>query len=136
MIRFYSPLIISLVFISCAGTRVSYLGSSSAPTSKVDVYVDASSIKRPYTIMGKGYPEYNLAPRNRMEKTQEKALQKARMNGADAILFQDYYFLQDGTSIHSIARTDSIGKGLVTEKNMTVSPIISSRTDILFLKYK
>lgn len=136
MIRFYTPFIISIAFISCYSVRINYLGSSSTPSSKVDVYVDATAINKPYTIVGKGYTEYGFRARNRMEKTQEKAIKKARENGADAILFQDYYFSQEGASIHSVSRADSIGSGLVTIKNATVSPIISSRTDILFLKYK
>lgn len=51
----YTSLVLSTIFTSCA-MRIDYLGSASTPTNNVDVYVDPSAIKRPYTIIGKGYP--------------------------------------------------------------------------------
>ena len=134
MIKYYTLLFI--VFSSC-GSRLNYLGSSYSPSANVDVYVDASAIKRPYTVIGKGYMEYGYGAytKSRIEKMQTKAIEKAKTKGADAILFQDYYVRQEGASIHTVTQADSVGKRLVTVQNGTVSPVISSRTDILFLKY-
>jgi len=135
MIKF-CLLLFLIVFSSC-GSHLTYLGSSYTPTKNVDVYVDASAIKHSYTIIGKGYMEYGVGvySKSRIEKMQAKAIQKARAKGADAILFQDYYFKENGTSIQSVTRADSIGKSLVSVQTGNVSPIISSKTDILFLKY-
>jgi hypothetical protein len=133
MIKCYSLLFL-LIFCSC-GARLNYLGSSFTPTKYVDVYVDASAIKRTYTIIGKGYMEYGFHTKSRIEKMQSKAIEKAQSNGADAVLFQDYIIKRDGTNVQTITKTDSIGKGLVTVETGTIGPIISSGTNILFLKY-
>jgi len=134
MIKYYALLFIAL---SSCGSHLNYLGNSYTPTKKVDVYVDASAIKNPYTIIGKGYMEYGVGvySKSRIEKMQAKAIAKAKTKGADAILFQDYYFKENGTSIQTVTKADSVGKSLVSVQTGNISPIISSRTDILFLKY-
>jgi hypothetical protein len=73
--------------------------------------------------------------KSRIDKMQEKAIKKAKAKGADAILFQDYYFKENGASIQTVTKADSVGKSLVSAQTGNISPIISSRTDILFLKY-
>jgi hypothetical protein len=133
MNKFYS-LIPVIIFSSC-GSHLNYLGSSYTPTKNVDVYVDASAIKRSYTIIGKGYMEYGYHTKSRVDKMQAKAIAKAQSTGADAVLFQDYIIKRDGTNVQTITKTDSIGKGLVTVETGTIGPIISSGTNILFLKY-
>ncbi len=134
MIKYYTLLLI--LFYSC-GTKLNYLGSSYTPSKNVDVYVDASAIKKPYTIIGKGYMVYGYGfdSKSRIEDIQERAIKKAKEKGADAILFNDYYIKEDGASIHSVTKTDSIGKGLITVQSGSVGPVISSKRDILFLKY-
>lgn len=126
-----------IVTLSSCGSHLSYLGSSQTPTKNVDVYVDATAIKHPYTIVGKGYMEYGVGgfTKSRIEKMQEKAIKKAKAKGADAILFQDYYYKENGASIQTVTKADSVGKSLVSVQTGSVSPLISSRTDILFLKY-
>jgi len=134
MNKLYALLLIA-VFSSCRGTRLNYLGASLVPTTDVDVYVDASAIKRPYTIIGKGYMEYAYYVKSRVDKMQKKAVEKAKSQGADAVLFQDYIIKRDGTSVQTVTKTDSIGKGLVTVETGTIGPVISSGMNILFLKY-
>jgi hypothetical protein len=134
MIRFYT--LLSLALSSC-GSHLNYLGSSYSPTKNVDVYVDASAIKHPYTIVGKGYMEYGVGgySKSSIEKMQAKAIQKAKSKGADAILFQDYYFKDNGASMQTVTKADSVGKSLLSVQTGNINPVISSRTDILFLKY-
>jgi len=134
MIRFYFLII---VVLSSCGSHLNYLGSSYSPTKNVDVYVDASAIKHSYTIIGKGYMEYSVGAysKSSIEKMQAKAIQKAKSKGADAILFQDYYFKENGTSVQTITKADSVGKSLVSVPTGNISPVVSSKTDILFLKY-
>lgn len=131
MAKYYSLLFFILLF-SC-GTRINYLGNSSTPTKEVDVYVDASAIKKHYTIIGKGYLNtvrsfYNL------EKLQHKATELAKEKGADAILFQDYFITEDRTSVYR-TNTDSSGNRLIGVKSETVAPSAISSRNILFLKY-
>ncbi len=123
-----------VLFSSCA-TKLNYLGNSFTPTNRVDVYVDASAIKRPYTVVGKGYMQYSYYTRSKVDIMQKKAVETAKSKGADAVLFQEYHIQRDGTSIQTVSRTDSVGKGVVTIGAGMISPIISSGTNILFLKY-
>ena len=134
MIKFYSSIV--LIVLSSCGSHLSYLGSSYTQTKNVDVFVDASAIKRPYTIIGKGYMEYGFSySKSRIDRMQQKAIEKAKAKGADAILFQDYYFKENGASVQTVTKADSVGKRLVSVETGNISPIISSKTDILFLKY-
>lgn len=134
MFKFYTPAIFILLLSSCA-TKISYLGNVSAPTQNVDVFVDRSTIKKPYTVVGKGYVEQWFNASISLNKIQAKTIAKAKSKGADAILFEDYYVRQDGTSIRTTTSTDSVGKGLVTVTNGYVGPVISSGRNIFFLKY-
>lgn len=133
MNKFYF-LFLAVLFSSCfTRHRLDYLGNSYAPTQKIDVYVDVSAIKKSYTIIGKSYFEQTAF--TSLESMQRKAVETAKHRGADAVLFQDYYIKEDGASINMVTKTDSIGKGLLTVQTGRVAPIVSSRTDILFLKY-
>lgn len=127
MLKIYT-FIGALFLLSSCGFRIGYLGDSAAPTSKVDVYVDPSSIKRSYTVMGKGYVEKAIGSPASSEKIQAKALRKAREKGADAILFEDYFLLPSTTIASS--RLDSLSN---TSHSGTV---LSSGRNILFLKYR
>jgi hypothetical protein len=130
----YYFLFLIILFSSCRA-RVSYLGSSFTPTEKIDVYVDAAAIKKPYTVVGKGYLEFGPLVKSTVEVMQKKAVEKAKAKGADAVLFQDYILKRDGSSIETISKTDSVGKGLVTVQTGTIGPVFSTGTNIFFLKY-
>lgn len=128
MLKIYTLAGLSFLLSSC-GFRIGYLGDSAAPTSKVDVYVDPSSIKRPYTVMGKGYVETAIGSERSAEKVQAKALRKAREKGADAILFEDYFLLP--TASVATTRIDSV-RTTATQSGT----VLSSGRNILFLKYQ
>ncbi|RYZ26440.1 MAG: hypothetical protein EOO10_15545 [Chitinophagaceae bacterium] len=130
----YTCLVLSTIFTSCA-MRIDYLGSTSPPTNSVDVYVDPSAIKRPYTIIGKGYPSQLGTMFKSTEKLQRKATEIAWKKGADAILFQDYFVQHEGTNFYSASRVDSVGKGVVTTTSGSVSPTDATGRNILFLRY-
>src|SRR5215203_4572107 len=111
MSSYFTLLFISFFVFSCS-TKINYVGRSLSPSKKVDVYVDPSAIKRAYTIVGKGYIDFaGIRTEGNMEKVQEIAIKKAREKGVDAILFQDYYVTNDGNTIYSVTKTDSVGKG-------------------------
>jgi hypothetical protein len=130
MTKYYTSLL-ALALLSC-GTRIHYLGRTSVPTKDIDVYVDASAIKKPFTIIGKGYPR-NVVGTENLRKLQEKAIRLAKEKGADAILFQDYYLTRDDAHVYKLNQSDSTGR--VTLSNSSVVPAVSSERNILFLKY-
>ena|SRR5688572_9306926 len=131
MYKFYSLILASFLF-SC-GMRMNYLGTTSSPTENVDVFVDPGAIKKPYTIVGKGYAEGISISKKSYEIMQKKAIRKAKEKGADAILFQDHYIIDNNMGMQSMTRTDSTGYSLI--QNSRVSPVVSSKPEILFLKY-
>jgi hypothetical protein len=134
MKHIYAGLFLSTIFTSC-GLRIDYLGSTSAPTDNVDVYVDASAIKRSYTIIGKGYPNELGTAFNSTEKLQRKATEIARKKGAHAVLFQDHYVQHEGSKFFSTSRIDSVSKGVVATTTGSVAPAISTGRTIFFLRY-
>jgi hypothetical protein len=129
MLKIYTFMAAAMLFLSSCGFRIGYIGDSFSPTSKVDVYVDPSSIKRPYTVMGKGYVERTVGIEGSAERIQAKALKKAREKGADAILFEDYFFLP--TASLATTRIDS-GRTSVPHSGIA----LASGKNILFLKYQ
>jgi hypothetical protein len=132
MFKLY-PLLLSILLSSCFAPALDYLGSSYTPTRDVDVYVDASAIKRSYSVMGKSYVDTRglIA----LEKIQKAAVETAKQKGADAILFRDY-FIQDAAAIQTITKSDSIGGSSVRIRTTTAAPSETTRLDILFLKYE
>jgi hypothetical protein len=134
MARFYT--IACCILFSCTSTtQVAYIGNSYKPTKKVDVFIDAKSIKKPYTVVGKAMTDiYAYAIRN-VERLQEKIIEKAMQNGADAILFQELLILNDGSTITLSSGTDSLGRLAVTDRSNYFNSVYSSRREVLFLKY-
>lgn len=131
MIKRYS-LLLSISLSSCFAPALNYLGSSYTPTKDVDVYVDISAIKKPYTVMGKSY--FDMRGLITLEQVQQAAIKKAKQKGADAILFRDY-FIQEGASVQTVTKSDSIGGSSVRVRTTTAAPVETTRLDILFLKY-
>jgi hypothetical protein len=128
--------IYALIFVSClfsCGMRLNYLGTSSSPTENIDIYVDPGAIKKSYTIVGKGYAEGISISKKSYEIMQKKAIRKAKEKGADAILFQDHYVIDN--SIQGIARTDSSANSLISIENSRVSTAVTVKPEIFFLKY-
>lgn len=131
MVKLYASFLFVILLSSC-GTRVNYVGqTATASNQSVDVFVDASTIDRSYTIIGKGYIDYTF--RLNYERMQRKAVNIAKEKGADAVLFEDYYVVDKETSLTTSLSTDSTRS--VKAQN-SVNPVLLSRQQILFLKYK
>jgi hypothetical protein len=126
MRKIYTPVL--LLLSSC--TQVNYLGSSYAETQNVDVFVTQASVKKPFEVIGKGYVRHMAGPAPKVETIQRKAVEKAKLKGADAVLIEDYY-LVDKTS--GIATTDSLRRTQILNDGGLA---ISSGFTILFLRYK
>jgi hypothetical protein len=130
MIKFYL-LLISILCFSCHVHQHGYLGSTFTPTKNVDVFVDVSTIKKPYTIIGKSFTEMDSF--TNLERIQQKAIEVAKQKGANAILFQDYQF-QDVGTVQTVSKRDSSSSSSVRVRT-TTTPVVTTRLDILFLKY-
>lgn len=139
MKQIYTLCLFVILFSSCSfkGTKVNYVGSKNSPTEKVDVYVDESAIKKQYEIVGKGYLQTPVWRQNVQEKLLEKAIEKAKKNGADAIFYKEVFIPTPGTNISTYSQTDSLNKGLITKTNTSISPTYGYfHKELLFLKYK
>ena len=140
MKKIYIACIFLISFTSCfSHLNFHYVGDKNTPTGKVDVFVDASAIKKEYVIIGKGYSETinNWKHKLHSEKILAAAIDKAKQNGADAVFFKETFIYSQGTNISTNGRIDSVGKGIVSVSNTTVSPTVGYfHNEILFLKYK
>ena len=121
-------ILLSILFSSCI-TQVNYLGSNFPPTTSVDVFVTQASVKKPFDVIGKGYLT-NGNPKPTVEVIQKLAVEKAKAKGADAVIIEDRYLVDDSGTL--ITRTDS-SRGVHTSY---VNPSIASGFNILFLRYK
>ena len=132
MRKIYIPLL-SLLLFSCAA-KIHYVGQISISTKNVDVYINESSIKRNYDLLGQGY--LNIwAAHSKPEKIQKLAEEISMKKGADAVIITNYYIPNTAQSISSTYKTDSMGKGIITTGNTTISPLSSSGFRIFFVKY-
>ena len=129
MRKLYFPLF--LILLASCGTQVNYLGTSYPATKNVDVFVDQASVKKPFDVIGKGYIKQNIGPEISVEAIQRKAVEKAKINGANAVVIEDYYVVDNTSSITT--RADSLKR---TKTTTDINPAVSSGFTILFLKYK
>lgn len=126
MNKFYLLSFFALLLVSCA-TRISYMGESANPTDKVDFFIDPSSITKNYKVMGKGYLQYV----GRAEEIQKQAILKGMEIGADAVLVQEYWTTDSGTSINTSYGLDSTRKKVITTRDSG-----GNGFSITYLKYQ
>ena len=72
---------VTLLAVGCVS--VDYVGRSFGPTTSVDVYFSAEEITKEYTVIGHAIGSSQFVPN---DKIQEKLIEKAKLEGADAIL--------------------------------------------------
>lgn len=83
-------LILSFVFTACTPT-INYLGDSYDPTTEVDVYWDKEDIKKEYRVMGIAKNEGYEMDMDDPFVIKTEMVKKAKMYGADAVLFTGAY---------------------------------------------
>lgn len=96
-------LAITALLSGCANS--SYVGKSYAPTLKVDLFMDESSITRPHEVMGQVSIDGESMVST--DKLQEKMLEEAKARGADAVLIEGYEEIYSGSSTSSNASTST-----------------------------
>ncbi|HUM96587.1 MAG TPA: hypothetical protein PK275_01955 [Chitinophagaceae bacterium] len=135
------PLLIIIFLSSCHITKLEYVGSQNPTTDKVEVFVEESSILKPYNIVGKGYEKSTWMQKINKEKVVKLAIQKAKSNGADAVFFKESFIQLPRTNIQGYSRSDSLpypySKGTETRTSTIISQYSGYwQKEILFLKYK
>ena len=104
-------ILVTILAIGCA--NVKYVGKSFDPTTSVDVYFSEEEIKKEYTIIGHAVGSSGFFGSD--DQVLEKLIEKAKSEGADAILVK-------GIGISDV----SMGDGVHEETRITAS----------FLKYE
>ena len=127
MNKFYLVSYIALFLFSCT-TRIGYMGETATPTSKVDFYIDPTSITKNYKVIGKGYLQNNIGT---PEKIQEQAILKGMEVAADAVLVQEYWTMDNGISINTRVGVDSTRKQVITSRDSG-----GNGFSITYLKYQ
>jgi len=135
MKKIYIFLLPVLIF-SCS-TQIQYIGKSYQPVGDPEVYVAESEIKKPYSIIGRGYIKVgNPYLGINWNQVQKKAIKKASQHGADAVLIVQKNAISPLPAIQTYGSIDSVGKGLQTFSRTEAYYPLSTWHDILFLKYK
>lgn len=123
-------------FFLCSCVQLSYVGSTYPATQNVDVYVDPSAIKKPYTIIGKSVLENLEHSLSTPEMIQKKAVAMAMKKGADAIMVGDEGRRYEGSRMETVTTATNTGNDRVTTNSSTVTPNITHDRIIFYLKYQ
>lgn len=125
--------VIIFLFSSCV--TVQYLGSAFSPTQHVDIFVNASDIKRAYTTMGNASANIGLGGYN---KVQEKMIEAAELKGADAILYTGVNTQYTGTTNNASTdvQPNKNNKGYTTSSSSSSQVNTQKIVTAQFLKYQ
>ena len=79
--------VVATSFMACSKSSFDYLGKSYPPTANPEIFMRDQDIERDYEVMGKVMAEvpYN----KKLKYIQNKVMNLAAQNGADAVLFSD-----------------------------------------------
>ena len=138
-LQFMKKLYIFLLpfFILSCGTRIQYIGKSYQPVGDPEVYVAESEIKKPYSIIGRGYIKVGVSYYGiNWNQVQKKAIKTGWLHGADAVLIVQRNAVSPLPAIQTYSSIDSVGRGLESFSRTEAYYPSSTWHDILFLKYK
>jgi hypothetical protein len=120
--------------MACSKSSFDYLGKSYPPTSNPEIFMRDQDVPRDYEVMGKVMAEvpYN----KKLKYIQNKVMNLAAQNGADAVLFSD-------VNIRSTGYTRATGnagtggkKGFFGGSASKVSDSELKSVEAVLLKYK
>jgi hypothetical protein len=80
-----------LIIAASCSPRINYLGKSYTPTQNVDLFFDEHDIKKEYEVMGVMKNEGSELEYSDLDAIKKAMIEKARENGADALLFIGSY---------------------------------------------
>ena len=134
MKKIYLPLL--LIFIYSCSTTIQYVGKSYKPADDPEIFVAESEIKKPYSIMGRGYIRAGVSLGINWNQVQRQAIKKGWQHGADAILIVQKNAVSALPVYQTYGSIDSAGMGVQTHSRSEAYYPVSTWHDILFLKYK
>jgi len=132
MNRLAAALCFMLLIPACA--TVDYLGRSYPPTTNVELFFAEADIKESYEVMGRVNAHANDIVS--AEKLQKKILEKARENGADAVVILGFERYQTGEHTSYNETTKEKRSGTTTTGSATTSSETEKAIEAIFVKYK
>src|SRR6185436_12954664 len=107
------------------------------PGDDPEIFVAESEIKRPYSVIGRGYIKAGVPSLGvNWNQVQKKAIKKGWQHGADAVLIVQKNIINPLPAFQTYGSVDSLGSGIQTYSRSEAYYPVSTWHDILFLKYK
>ena len=132
MKRLAVALFVLLLVPACA--HVDYIGRSYPPTSNVELFFAEADINESYEVMGRVHARANDIVS--AEKLQRKIMEKARENGADAVVILGFDRYKTGEHTTYNESTKEKRRGTETTGNVSTSDESEKAIQAIFVKYK
>jgi len=126
--------IISITLASCSKSSFDYLGKSYPATTNPEIFMRDQDVPRDYEVMGKVTAEvpYN----KKLKYIQNKVMNLASQNGADAVLFSDVSIRSTGYSEASGGASTGGKRGVFGGSVSKVNDNELKSVEAMLLKYK
>lgn len=118
---------------SCSKSTFDYLGKSYPPAGEPEIFMRDQDVEKDYEVMGKVTAEVPYS--KKLKYIQNKVMNLARENGADAVLFSDVNIRSTGYTSASAGASKG-GKVRIGGGTSRVSDNEVKSVDALLLKYK
>ena len=132
MTRIAATLCLLLLAPACA--HVDYVGRTYTPTSNVELFFAENDVKEPYEVMGRVNARANDMVS--AEKLQAKIMEKARTNGADAVVILGFERYKTGEHTSYNETTKERRSGTQTSGSSATASDSERSIEAIFLKYK
>jgi hypothetical protein len=129
----FAAIVITLL-ASCSKSSFDYLGKSYPPTANPEIFMRDQDISRDYEVMGKVMAEvpYN----KKLKYIQNKVMNLAAQNGADAVLFSDVNIRSTGYTRATGTAGSGGKKGFFGGSASKVSDNEMKSVEAVLIKYK
>ena len=119
---------------SCSKSSFDYIGKTYPATSNPEIFMRDQDVERDYEVMGKVIAEvpYN----KKLKYVQNKVMNVARQNGADAVLFSDVGIRSTGYSRASGGGSTGGRKGRIGGNVSRVKDSEVKTIEAVLIKYK
>ena len=126
--------VLCLLLLAPACAHVDYLGRTYPPTTNVELFFSEADVTESYEVMGRVNAHANdfVAA----EKLQAKIMEKARANGADAVVILGFDRYKTGEHTTYSETTKEKRRGTQTTGSTSTSSESEKAIEAIFLKYK
>ncbi len=122
------------IFTSCSKSSFDYLGKSYPPTTNPEIFMRDKDVEHDYEVMGKVTAE--VPYKKKLKYIQDKVMNLARQNGADAVLFSDVGIRSTGYTRASGGASTGGKRGVFGGSVSKVDDSEVKTVDAMLLKYK